>query len=127
MASIYSDMVQDHFENPRNVGAIEHADAEAEVSNPACGDTMRLYLRIEDERIVEATFQTQGCPPAIAAGSITTEMLRGKTVEESLEVKREVVTDALGGLPQHKAHSAVLTEDAVKAAVADYRKRRRNT
>jgi nitrogen fixation NifU-like protein len=120
---MYSDIVQDHFENPRNVGTLDQADAEAEVSNPACGDTMRLYLRIHDGRIVEAKFQTQGCPPAIAAGSITTELLIGRTLEEAGELKRDEVKDALGGLPPQKMHSSVLTEDAIKAALADYRKR----
>ena len=115
--------MQDHFENPRNVGALEQADAEAEVSNPVCGDTMRLYLRIDDGRIVEAKFQTQGCPPAIAAGSIMTELLIGRTLEEAGELKRDEVRDALGGLPPQKMHSSVLTEDAIKAALADYHKR----
>ena len=120
---IYSDILQDHFENPRNIGTIEQADAEAEVENPACGDIMHLYLRIDNERIVEAKFQTQGCPPAIAAGSITTELLVGRTLEEAAALKRGEVEQALGGVPAHKAHSAVLTEDAVKAALAAYRKR----
>lgn len=120
---MYSDVVQDHFEHPRNVGALEHADAEAEVMNPACGDIMRLYLRIDGDRIAEAKFQTQGCPAAIAAGSITTEMLVDMTLEEAASLKRDTVNDALGGLPPQKVHSSVLVEDAVKAAMADYRKR----
>ena len=120
---IYSDILQDHFENPRNIGTIDQADAEAEVENPACGDIMHLYLRIDNDRIVEAKFQTQGCPPAIAAGSITTELLVGRTLAEAGELKRDEVEQALGGVPAHKAHSAVLTEDAVKAALAAYQKR----
>ncbi len=120
---MYSDVVQDHFEHPRNVGVLEHADAEAEVMNPACGDIMRLYLRIDDNRIVEAKFQTQGCPAAIAAGSITTEMLVGLPLEEAAGLKRDAVNDALGGLPPQKVHSSVLVEDAVKAAITNYRKR----
>ncbi len=119
---MYSDIVHEHFEHPRNVGVIEHADAAAEVSNPACGDTMHLSLRIEDDRIVEAKFKTQGCPAAIAAGSITTEMLLGRRVDGAL-LKREEVNEALGGLPPQKVHSSVLIEDAVKAALANYRKR----
>ena len=118
---MYSDQVQDHFEHPRNVGVIEHADATAEVSNPACGDMMRLFLRIEEGRIVEATFQTMGCPAAIAAGSITTEMLVGQTIEEAGQFTRTMVNDALNGLPPQKVHASVLTEDAVKAALAHYR------
>lgn len=120
---MYSDTVQDHFENPRNVGSIDQPDAEAEAYNPACGDTMRLYLRIDKNQIVEAKFQTQGCPPAIAAGSMATELLMGKTIEEAAALKRDDVTDALGGLPSQKMHSSVLTEDAIKAALADYRNR----
>jgi nitrogen fixation NifU-like protein len=120
---MYTDIVQEHFEQPRNVGVIDNADADAEVSNPACGDIMRLYVRIEDNRIVEAKFQTQGCPAAIAAGSITTEMLRGKTVEESLTLKRDEVNKALGGLPPQKVHASVLSEDAVRAVLAKYRQR----
>lgn len=120
---MYSDVVQDHFEHPRNVGVLENADAEAEVMNPACGDIMRLYFRVDDDRIVEAKFQTQGCPAAIAAGSMTTEMLVGLTLEEAAGLKRDAVNDALGGLPPQKVHSSVLVEDAVKAAMTNYRKR----
>lgn len=120
---MYSKVVQDHFEHPRNVGVLEHADAEAEVMNPACGDIMRLYLRIDGDRIVEAKFQTQGCPAAIAAGSMATEMLVDMTLADAADLKRHAVDEALGGLPPQKGHSSVLVEDAVKAAMADYRKR----
>ncbi len=120
---MYSEIVQDHFEHPRNVGVLEHADAEAEVMNPACGDIMRLYLKIDHGHIVEAKFQTQGCPAAIAAGSMSTEMLVDMTLEEASGLKRDAVNDALGGLPPQKVHSSVLVEDAVKAAMANYRKR----
>jgi nitrogen fixation NifU-like protein len=120
----YSDIVQDHFEHPRNVGVIENADAEAFVSNPACGDTMHLYLRINDNRIVEAKFKTMGCPAAIAASSMTTEMLIGRTVEESLQLTRQEVSQALGGLTPQKVHCSVLSEDAIKAAIASFRKQR---
>ena len=120
---MYSDIVQDHFEHPRNVGVIEDADAEALVSNPACGDTMHLYLRITDARIVDAKFKTLGCPAAIAASSITTEMLIGRTVEESLRLTREEVNQALGGLTPQKVHCSVLSADAIKAAIASYRQK----
>ncbi|MGQ4808956.1 Iron-sulfur cluster assembly scaffold protein IscU [Candidatus Entotheonellaceae bacterium PAL068K] len=120
---MYSDTVEDHFEHPRNVGVIENADAEAFVSNPACGDTMHLYLRINDDRIVDAKFKTLGCPAAIAASSITTEMLIGRTVEESLSLTREEVSQALGGLQPQKVHCSVLSEDAIKAAITNYRKK----
>lgn len=118
---MYSDIVQDHFEHPRNVGVIDDADAEAFVTNPACGDTMHLYLRIHDDHIVDAKFKTMGCPAAIAASSITTEMLIGRTVNESLTLTREEVSQALGGLSPQKVHCSVLSEDAIKAAVAAYR------
>ena len=120
---MYSDVVQDHFEHPRNVGVLEDADASAEVMNPACGDIMRLYLNIDGDRIVSAKFQTQGCPAAIAAGSVTTGMLDDMTLEEAVGFKRDAVNEALGGLPPQKVHSSVLVEDAVKAALADYRQR----
>jgi nitrogen fixation NifU-like protein len=123
----YSDLVHEHFEHPRNVGVIDNADAEAFVSNPACGDTMHLYLRIDDNRIVEAKFKTMGCPAAIAASSITTEMLIGRTVEESLQLTRQEVSTALGGLSPQKVHCSVLSEDAIKAAIASYRKRQPTT
>jgi nitrogen fixation NifU-like protein len=120
---MYTSLVQEHFENPRNVGIIEDADADALVSNPACGDTMHLYLRIADNRIIEAKFKTMGCPAAIAASSITTEMLIGRTVEEALRLTREEVSTALGGLSPQKVHCSVLSEDALKAALGKYRRR----
>jgi nitrogen fixation NifU-like protein len=119
---MYTSLVQDHFENPRNVGIIEDADADALVSNPACGDTMHLYLRIADNRIVEAKFKTMGCPAAIAASSITTEMLLGRTVEEARQLTRQEVSTALGGLNPQKIHCSVLSEDAIKAALRKYPK-----
>jgi nitrogen fixation NifU-like protein len=119
----YSDIVQEHFEHPHNVGVIDNADAEAFVSNPACGDTMHLYLRIDHNRIVEAKFKTMGCPAAIAASSMTTEMLIGRTLEESLQLTRHEVSQALGGLNPQKVHCSVLSEDAIEAAIANYRKK----
>ena len=117
---MYSDIVQEHFEHPRNIGTIPDANAEAVVSNPACGDVMHLYLRIEQERITEARFQTMGCPAAIAAGSITTELLLGRSVEEALRLTRTEINTALGGLSPQKVHTSVLAEDAIKAAVKKY-------
>ncbi|GIX47589.1 MAG: iron-sulfur cluster assembly scaffold protein [Candidatus Tectimicrobiota bacterium] len=119
----YSDLVQEHFERPRNVGEIPNPDAEAVVSNPACGDTMHLYLRIEGDRIVEAKFKTMGCPAAIAASSVTTEMLIGRRIEEALAITRAEVSAALGGLSPQKVHCSVLSEDAIKAALRRYRPR----
>ena len=116
----YSDIIQEHFANPRNVGVIAPADAEALVSNPACGDVMHLYLRIEHERITDAKFKTMGCPAAIAAGSVTTELLIGQSVEASLKLTRAEVNAALGGLSPQKVHTSVLAEDAVRAALKKY-------
>ena len=121
---MYSDILQEHFNHPRNVGELENADAEAVVSNPACGDVMQLYLRVEHGCITAARFKTMGCPAAIAAGSVTTEILLGRSLEESLKFTRAEVSAALGGLPPQKAHTAVLAEDAVKAALKHYRQKK---
>ena len=120
----YNDIVMDHFQNPRNMGEIEEPSAVAEVGNPVCGDVMRLYLKIEDDRIVDARFKTFGCSAAIASSSMTTEMIIGKTVHEALLITNEAVTRALGGLPPAKQHCSVLAEEALQAALDDYKKRR---
>ncbi len=121
--SAYSDLVRDHFENPRNAGEIADADAMGYETNPVCGDTMRLTLRINGGRIVEARFQTSGCPAAIAAGSVCTEMIRGLSLAEAEALTKEDYASALGGLPPSKMHCSVLAADAVRAAAADYRQR----
>jgi nitrogen fixation NifU-like protein len=110
--------------NPRNMGEIEDANAVGEVGNPACGDVMKLYLKIEDNKIVDAKFKTFGCGAAIASSSITTELIKGKTVEEALKLSNEAVAEALGGLPPAKRHCSVLAEDALKIAIEDYKKRK---
>ena len=119
----YSDLVRDHFQNPRNTGEIAEADAIGYETNPVCGDTMRLTLRINGGRIVEARFQTSGCPAAIAAGSICTEMICGLSLAEAEALRKEDYADALGGLPPSKMHCSVLAADAVRAAGSDYRQR----
>jgi NifU-like protein involved in Fe-S cluster formation len=119
----YSDLVRDHFENPRNAGDLVDADAVGFQTNPVCGDTMRLSLRIADGRIVEARFKSSGCPAAIAAGSVCTEMVRGLTLVEAEALEREDYASALGGLPPGKLHCSVLAADTVRAAAADYRRR----
>jgi nitrogen fixation NifU-like protein len=121
----YNPIVLDHFNHPRNMGEMDHPDGVGQATNPACGDTMRLFIRVERERVVEAKFLTLGCVAAIASSSITTEMIKGKTVEETLFVSKEMVSEALGGLPPTKMHCSVLAEEAIQAAVADYRKRRK--
>jgi len=122
-AGPYSAKVMDHFMNPRNVGEIEGADGVGEVGNPACGDMMRLYLKVEDGRVVDAKFRTFGCGAAIASSSMLTEMIKGKTVEEAREITNHAVAEALDGLPAVKIHCSVMAEQAVKSALDDYAKK----
>jgi nitrogen fixation NifU-like protein len=119
----YNSIMIDHLTHPRNVGEMENPDGVGEAQNPICGDTMRLFIKVEMDRIVEAKFLTFGCGAAIASSSITTEMIKGKTVEEALLISNQMVTDALGGLPPTKVHCSVLAEQAIKAAIFDYRKK----
>ena len=118
--ALYTDIVMDHFMNPRNVGSIENADGVGEVGNARCGDIMKIYLRVKDGVVEDVKFETFGCGSAIASSSMATEMIRGKTIEAALAVTNKDVVDALGGLPAHKLHCSVLAEEAVKAAVKDY-------
>ena len=122
-AGPYSEKVMDHFMNPRNVGEIESADGVGEVGNPACGDMMRLYLKIEDGRVRDAKFRTFGCGAAIASSSMLTEMIKGKTVDEARAITNQHVADALDGLPAVKIHCSVMAEQAVKSALDDYAKK----
>ena len=117
---LYSDKVMDHFEHPRNVGEIEHADGVGQVGNPKCGDIMKMYLKIRNDRIDDVKFQTFGCGSAIASSSMATEMIKGKTIDEALALTNKEVVEALGGLPAHKLHCSVLAEEAVKSAVKNY-------
>jgi nitrogen fixation NifU-like protein len=119
----YSALVREHFEKPRNAGELAEADAIGFQTNPACGDTMRLTLRVDDGRIVDVRFQSSGCPAAIAAGSVCTEMIRGLTLAEAEALEREDYAAALGGLPPGKLHCSVLAADTVRAAATDYRRR----
>jgi len=122
-AGPYSEKVMDHFMNPRNVGEIESADGIGEVGNPACGDMMRLYLKIDDGKVVDAKFRTFGCGAAIASSSMLTEMVKGKTLEEARAISNQHVADALDGLPAVKIHCSVMAEQAVKSALDDYAKK----
>ncbi len=122
-AGPYSAKVMEHFMNPRNVGEIDGADGVGEVGNPACGDMMRLYLRIEEGRVKDAKFRTFGCGAAIASSSMLTEMIKGKTVEEARAVTNLQVAEALDGLPAVKIHCSVMAEQAVKSALDDYAKK----
>lgn len=116
----YSEKVMDHFTNPRNVGEIENADGVGTVGNAKCGDIMKMYLKIEDDVIVDCKFKTFGCGAAIATSSMATELIKGHTIEEALKLTNSVVVEALDGLPPVKVHCSVLAEEAVKTAVADY-------
>lgn len=116
----YSEKVMDHFSHPRNVGIIENADGVGTVGNAKCGDIMKMFLKIDDDVITDVKFQTFGCGAAIATSSMATEMIKGKKVEEALELTNKAVIEALGGLPAVKIHCSVLAEEAVKAAIADY-------
>jgi nitrogen fixation NifU-like protein len=120
---MYSDKVMDHFSNPRNVGEIQDASGVGEVGNAKCGDIMKVYLQIEDNIIKDVKFKTFGCGAAIATSSIATEMIKGKTVEEALQLTNKAVIEALDGLPPAKIHCSVLAEEAVKAAIEDYMKK----
>lgn len=117
---MYSEKVMDHFSNPRNVGEIENADGIGEVGNPKCGDIMKMYLKIENDIIVEVKFKTFGCGAAIATSSMATELIKGKSIQDALKITNKEVVDALGGLPPAKLHCSVLAEEAIKMAIKDY-------
>jgi len=120
----YSPTLIDHFEHPRNAGAMADADAEAYVVNPVCGDSLRLFLKIEDERVTRASFLTSGCPASIATSSAATEMLAGRTLEEAEALNRDDYAEAVGGLPKSKVHCSVLAASAVRQAIGEWRKQR---
>lgn len=113
----------DHFQNPRNVGKMEDADGVGEVGNAKCGDIMKMYIKVEDDIITDVKFNTFGCGSAIATSSMATEMIKGKSIDEALELSNKAVVEALDGLPTNKIHCSVLAEEAVKAAIEDYRSR----
>ena len=118
--SLYSDKVMEHFKNPRNVGEIENPDGIGHVGNPVCGDIMELYIKVNNNTIVDAKFKTFGCGAAIATSSMVTEMVKGKSIEEALEISNRAVAEALDGLPPIKMHCSVLAEEALKSAIDDY-------
>lgn len=124
---MYNDKVMDHFLNPRNAGEIKDADGVGEVGNAKCGDIMRMYVKVENDIITDVKFRTFGCGSAIAASSISTEMLIGKTIDEALEITNMDVVDELGGLPVVKVHCSVLAEQAFKVAIYDYAKKNNKT
>jgi len=119
----YSEKVLEHYQNPRNLGEIEDADGVGVVGNPVCGDMMKITIRIRDDRIEDVRFKTFGCGAAIATTSMVTELVKGKTLGEALQVTNQDVVEALDGLPPIKVHCSLLAEEAIKAAIEDYRDR----
>ena len=119
---MYSEKVMDHFSNPRNVGELENANGIGQVGNAKCGDIMKIFLDIQDGIIRDVSFKTFGCGAAIASSSMATEMIKGKSIDEALSLTNKAVMEALDGLPPAKVHCSVLAEEAIKAAIEDYRK-----
>ena len=117
---LYSEKVMDHFRNPRNLGKMDDADGIGEVGNAKCGDIMKMYIKVKDGIIEDVKFNTFGCGSAIASSSMATEMIKGKSIDDALELSNKAVVEALDGLPTHKIHCSELAEEAVKAAVKDY-------
>ncbi len=117
---MYSEKVMDHFENPRNVGKLADANAIGEVGNATCGDIMKIYMKIEDNIIKDVSFKTFGCGAAIATSSMATELVKGKTIDEALQLTNKAVMEALDGLPPAKVHCSVLAQEAIHAALKDY-------
>ena len=119
----YSEKVMDHFNNPRNLGEIENADGVGKAGNPVCGDIMNLFIKVKDNKIIDAKFKTFGCGAAIATSSMVTEMIKGKTIEEALKISNRAVAEALDGLPPIKMHCSVLAEEALRSAIDDFYKK----
>ncbi len=119
--ALYSEKVMDHFINPRNVGVIEDANGVGEVGNAKCGDIMKMYLKIEDDTIKDVKFETFGCASAIASSSMATELIKGQPVSEAMKLTNKAVAEALDGLPDYKMHCSVLAEEAIQAALEDYK------
>jgi nitrogen fixation protein NifU and related proteins len=117
---MYTDLVMDHFSNPRNVGEIEDADGVGQIGNPVCGDVMRISIKVEDDHIEDVKFKTFGCGAAVATSSMVTEMVKGKSLGEAAEISNKAVAEALGGLPANKMHCSNLAADALHLAIEDY-------
>ena len=123
---LYSEKVMDHFMNPRNVGKIDDADGVGEVGNAKCGDIMKMYIKVDNNIITDVKFNTFGCGSAIASSSMATEMIKGKSLDDALELTNKAVAEALDGLPAHKMHCSVLAEEAIKAAIDDYKEKHKD-
>lgn len=125
--SLYTDTVIDHFMSPRNVGNMVDPDGVGAFGDPGCGDSLTIYIKVKDDRIEDISFLVFGCTAAIATSSMTTELAKGKTLEEAQEIDEDRITDALGGLPKNKLHCSVLGAKALKAAIKDYKEKSLNT
>ncbi|MEF2885311.1 MAG: Fe-S cluster assembly scaffold protein NifU [Ruminococcus sp.] len=125
--ALYSDKVMEHFLQPRNLGVIEDADGVGEVGNAKCGDIMKMYLKIDDDIITDVKFETFGCASAIASSSMATELIKGQRVEDAMQLTNKAVAEALDGLPAYKMHCSVLAEEAIQAALEDYKKKQEQT
>ena len=123
---LYSEKVMDHFMKPRNVGKIDDADGVGEVGNAKCGDIMKIYIKVDNNIITDVKFNTFGCGSAIASSSMATEMIKGKSLDDALELTNKAVAEALDGLPAHKMHCSVLAEEAIKAAIDDYKEKHKD-
>jgi len=121
---VYSEKVLEHFKNPHNVGELKDADAEGTVGNPVCGDLMTMYIKVKDDRIEDIKFKTYGCGAAIATSSMTTDLAKGKTLDEAMKITRQSVADALNGLPPVKMHCSNLAADALHEAIKNYREKK---
>ena len=124
---LYSKKVMDHFMNPRNVGKIDDADGVGEVGNAKCGDIMKIYIKVDNNIITDVKFNSFGCGSAIASSSMATEMIKGKSLDDALVLTNKAVAEALDGLPAHKMHCSVLAEEAIKAAIDDYKEKHKDS
>ena len=121
MSPVYNEKVMENFRNPKNVGEMENPDGVGHVGNPVCGDIMELYIKVKDNIITDARFKTFGCGAAIATSSMVTQMVKGKSIDEAMKISNATVAEALGGLPSVKMHCSVLAQEALEAAITDYR------
>ncbi len=124
MSQMYNDKVMEHFKNPQNVGEIENPDGTGEVGSAACGDIMKMDIKVENDVITDVKFKTYGCGAAVASSSVATEMIKGRTIEEAMKFTNKELLDAIGGLPSAKIHCSILAEEALQAALKDYQSKK---
>jgi nitrogen fixation NifU-like protein len=124
MDNLYSEKVMDHFKNPRNLGEIEDADGVGTVGNPNCGDVMKIYIKVKNDKVDDIKFQTLGCGAAIASSSIATELVKGKSIKEALKLTSKEIAEQMGKFPPAKYHCSILAEEGIKKAIEDYKKKK---